>query len=126
MAGDTPFYLRFPYGVDGTGRTARTSEAAHLRSLIEAVLFTAQGERVNRPDFGSGLNQLVFAPAGDELATATQFLVQSSLQRWLGELIRVEAVQATVEESSLTVSVQYTVLSTQERQSQVFRREVSA
>ena len=49
------------------------------------MLFTAPGERVNRPDFGSGLLQLVFAPNSDELAGATQFLVQGALQQWLGD-----------------------------------------
>jgi phage baseplate assembly protein W len=54
----------------------------HIRDLIEQVLFTSPGERVNRPDFGSGLMQLVFAPNSDELATATQFMVQGALQQW--------------------------------------------
>ena len=72
-------YLDYPYHFDGRGRTAATSNDAHMRDLIEQVLFTAPGERVNRPDFGSGLMQLVFAPNSDELAAATQFLVQGAL-----------------------------------------------
>ena len=82
----------FPYHVDARGRTAPATDDDHVRDLIEQVLFTAPGERVNRPTFGSGLLQLVFAPNSDELATATQFLVQGALQQWLGDLIEVEAV----------------------------------
>jgi phage baseplate assembly protein W len=124
MAGNESFYLRSPYGIDGSGRTAAASKADHLRGLIEAVLFTAPGERVNRPDFGAGLNQLVFGPASEELATATQLMVQSSLQRWLGELIQVEAVQVAQEDTTLRVSVQYIVRRSQQRQVETFLREM--
>ena len=83
----------FPFHFDSRGRTAETADDDHVRDLIEQVLFTAPGERVNRPDFGSGLLQLVFAPNSAELAAATQFLVQGALQQWLGDLIEVRAVQ---------------------------------
>src|SRR3981081_76517 len=99
--------LDYPYHFDGRRRTAATDSDAHIRDLIEQVLFTAPGERVKRPDFGSGLMQLVFAPNSDELAAATQFLVQGALQQWLGDLIEVEAVEVTSEDSTLRVTVQY-------------------
>jgi uncharacterized protein len=108
--------LDFPYHFDGRGHTAMTTPDDHIRDLIEQVLFTAPGERVNRPEFGTGLLQLVFAPNSDELATATQFLVQGALQQWLGDLIQVEAVQVESEESTLRVVVQYVVRRTQQRQ----------
>ena len=80
----------FPYPIDTRGRTAQADDDDHIRDLIEKVLFTSPGERVNRPDFGSGLMQLVFAPNSDELAAATQFSVQGALQQWLGDLIEVQ------------------------------------
>ena len=83
----------FPYHVDGRGRTADADADDHLRDLIEQVLFTAPGERVMRPDFGSGLLALVFEPGGPELVATTQFLVQGALQRELGHLIAVESVE---------------------------------
>jgi len=112
----------YPYNIDSSGRTARTSQQEHIRDLIEAVLFTAQGERVNRPTFGSGLMQLVFAPSGSEMATATQYLVQSALQQWLGDLIIVEDVQVVGQDSRLEVSVQYVIRNSQERQTAQFQR----
>jgi phage baseplate assembly protein W len=114
--------LDFPLHFDGRGRTAETDYDGHIRGLIEQVLFTAPGERVNRPDFGSGLQQLVFAPNSDELAAATQFLVQGALQQWLGELIQVDAVQVDSEDATLRVSVQYTVRRTQQQQAAQFMR----
>jgi phage baseplate assembly protein W len=106
----------FPYHFDGRGRTAEAEGDAHIRDLIEQVLFTSPGERVNRPTFGCGLLQLVFAPNSDELAAATQYLVQGALQQWLGDLIQVEDVLVENEDSTLRVAVQYVVRRTQQRE----------
>jgi phage baseplate assembly protein W len=99
----------FPYCFDSRGRTAGTDDADHIRDLIYQVLFTSPGERVMRPDFGSGLLQLVFAPNSGILAATTQMLVQSALQRWLGDLIAVEAVGVEAADAALRVTVQYVV-----------------
>ena len=85
--------LAYPYQVSSLGRTAEAADARHVRDLIEQVLFTIPGERVMRPDFGSGVAQLVFAPNSVELASATQMLIQGSLQQWLGEVIVVQGVR---------------------------------
>jgi Bacteriophage baseplate protein W len=100
-------FLDFPFHIDGRGRSAETAEDDHIRDMIFQVLFTNPGERVNRPDFGCGVKQLVFMPNSDALATATQFLVQGSLQRWLDSVIQVESVEVEALESELRVSVVY-------------------
>src|ERR1044071_7812751 len=110
----------FPFHFDGRGRTA--DEDAHVRDLIEQVLFTTPGERVNRPTFGCGLNQLVFAPNSDELAAATQFLVQGALQQWLGDLIQVAEVAVESEDSTLRVTVEYLVRRDGRRETAQFTR----
>ena len=114
----------FPYHVDGRGRTAQTGADDHLRDLIEQVLFTAPGERVMRPEFGSGLLALVFEPGGPELVAATQHLVQGALQQELGHLIAVESVEVSQEEGALTVAVDYVALRTQEQASATFTRSL--
>lgn len=119
-------FVDFPYHFDGRGRTAQTSLENHVRDLIEQVLFTAPGERVNRPNFGCGLLQQVFAPNSEELAAATQFLVESSLQEWLGELIKVDEVSIEAVESSLRVRVVYTLRRSEQRQVSEFSRSVGA
>ena len=108
--------IAYTYAIDGSGRTAQPDDDAHIRQMIEQLLFTAPGERVNRPTFGTGLRQLLFAPNSPELATATEFMVQGALQEFLGELIRVEAVDVAAEEATLRVTVQYIVQRTQQRQ----------
>jgi phage baseplate assembly protein W len=115
MATHAKTHLDYPFRYDGSGRTADTSDSDHIRDMVEQVLFTAPGERVNRPDFGSGVHQLVFAPAGDEMAAATQFLVHSSLQQWLGDLIQVDEVAVELQDSALRVSIRYTVRRTNEQ-----------
>ncbi len=100
-------YLDHPFHIDGRGRTAETDPTDHIRDLIYQVLFTIPGERVNRPDFGSGLGQLTFMPDSDGLAAATQFLVQGSLTRWLDDLIVVHKVDVRSGDASLEVVVTY-------------------
>jgi hypothetical protein len=92
-----------------------------VRNLVEQVLLTAPGERVMRPDFGSGLLGLVFEPGGDETAATTQHLVQGALQRWLGHLLTVEAVEVTADDGALLVSVSYIVHSPPARRRDEFR-----
>jgi uncharacterized protein len=116
--------LGFPYQIDARGRTADAG-TNHTRDLIEQVLFTAPGERVNRPDFGAGLLALVFAPNSDVLASAAQMAVQGALQQWLGDRIQVEAVTVANDDATLLVTVRYVERLTQQRQTVQFEREVA-
>jgi uncharacterized protein len=117
-------HLNHPFRFDVRRRTALAPDEEYIRDLIEQVLFTAPGERVNRPDFGSGLMQLVFEPNQAELAATVQFLAQGALQRWLGDLIVVESVEVESDDATLAVRVQYLIRRTQERQLAEFQRGV--
>lgn len=114
--------IAYPYRFDGRGRTAEANDNDHIRQMIEQVLFTAPGERVNRPDFGCGLLQMVFAPNSNELAAATQFLVQGALQQALGDVIDLTNVTVAANDSQLTVTVQYTVRTSQQQSVAQFTR----
>lgn len=123
--------IDFPLHFDHRGRTAQTSgdtagHTPHIRNMIEQFLFTNTGERVNRPDFGSGLLQLVFAPNSPELAATLRFTVQAGLQRWLGDLIEVQGLEVTSEESSLRLHLQYRVLRTGEVRQDTFANTSAA
>ncbi|HEX8615999.1 MAG TPA: GPW/gp25 family protein [Thermoanaerobaculia bacterium] len=113
-------YFDHPFDIDARGRVAVTPPDDHVRDLIWQVLFTAPGERVNRPDFGCGLQTLVFAPNSSALAAATQFTVQGALQRWLADRIVVERVRIHSDNEVLTVEVSYIRRDTGQRQSDVF------
>ena len=116
--------IDFPFHFDARGRTAVTDDNDHIRDMIEQLLFTSPGERVNRPDFGSGLLQMLFAPNSPELAAALQFTIQASFQRWLGDLIEVLRLEVTSYDAELRVEVEYLVRRTQEQQTAQFTRTV--
>ncbi len=113
--------IAYPLHFDGRGKTAVTDPDSHIRGMLEQLLLTSQGERVNRPDFGSGLLQMVFAPASNELATALKFTIQGAIQRWLGDVIEVKSLEVTSEDGSLTVFVQYVVRQSGEARSDTFQ-----
>jgi uncharacterized protein len=109
----------YPLHFDATGRTASTDDEEHVRDMIELLLLTSPGERVNRPDFGSGLMDLVFAPNSQELAAALEFSLQAALQQWLGDLIQVETLEVGAEESTLRVELTYMLRRTGEARTAV-------
>jgi uncharacterized protein len=112
--------LNFPYQFDGRGRTQEAAQQDYVTQLIEQVLFTSPGERVNLPAFGSGLLQLPFAPNSLEMAAATQFAVQGALQKWLSSYAKVQSVVASADDAVLTVTVTYSLLTTDVTQVQTY------
>jgi phage baseplate assembly protein W len=115
--------VAFPLRFDVDGKTATAGRDAHVRQMIEQLLFTAPGERVNRPDFGTGILQLVFAPNSPELAAALQFTIQAALQQWLGDVIEVKRIEVQSIDSALRVELDYVVLEDGEQVSATFVSE---
>ena len=119
--------IDFPIRFDQHGHTAKANYLQHIRNMIEQVLFTSPGERVNRPDFGSGLMQLVFEPNSDTLTDTIEATVWADLERWLGDVIKVVRLEASNVESKLTVTLTYQVLQTGELlENQRFELETTA
>lgn len=114
--------IAFPFGLDGRGRTAASDARTHVRELLEQLLLTAPGERVNRPTLGAGLMALVHEPGSEELAAGTELLVQGAIQTWLGELIEVETVDVSSADGLLELSIRYRTRPGGELQSEVFKR----
>jgi Bacteriophage baseplate protein W len=117
--------IDYPYHFDDRGKSAVTSAADHVRDMIEQLLFTSPGERVNRPDFGSGLMQMVFAPNSPELAAALQFTLQAALDRWLGDVIEVRRLEVTSRDARLGVDLTYALRKTGETRRETFTREAT-
>ena len=110
----------FTYHFDGRDRTAETGEAEHIRDLIEQILFTSPGERVNRPEFGAGVLQLLFGPASPEAAATAEVMIRGALQQYLGKRIVVEEVRTQAEEATLTVTIAYTLQRSGTRETAAF------
>lgn len=117
-------HVDFPFHLDAAGRTAATDDSAHIRQMIEQVLFTVPGERVNRPDFGTPLLQMVFTANSPEMAAATQFLVQGALQKFLGDVIAVRDVSIDADDARLRVTVSYSLRTSREDRVAEFSRSV--
>jgi phage baseplate assembly protein W len=114
--------IDYPFHFDSRGRTASTDDGDHVRDMIEQLLFTSPGERVNRPDFGSGLMQMVFAPNSPELAAALHFTLQAALDRWLGDAIEVRTLEVSSVDSRLKVDLTYVLRKTGETRTDTFER----
>ena len=117
--------IDFPFRFDASGRTAGTDDADHVRDMIEQLLLTRPGERVHRPDFGSGLLHAVFEPNSPELAKALEFTTRAALQRWLGDVIEVRALDFTADDARLQVTLIYLVRSTGEQRTDSFEMGVA-
>lgn len=101
--------IDFPFHLDSRGQTALADDNNHIRDMIEQLIFTNPGERVNRPDFGSGLLQLIFAPNSPELAATVQFTVQAAIQQWLGDVIDIQDLDVEALDSALKINLSYVV-----------------
>lgn len=97
----------FPFHIDDLGQVATETGGPNLHSKIFQVLLTSPGERVQEPEFGCGLRDLVFDPNNEILAATTEFTVSRALQRWLGDEIIVEDVSTAPSEGNLKVVVTY-------------------
>lgn len=116
--------INFPFKFDGRGQTASCNESDHIRQMLEQLIFTSPGERVNRPTFGSGVLQLIFAPNSPEVAATLQFTMQAAVQQWLGDVIQLQNLEVTSTDSTLTVDLSYSIRRTNEEQSLTLTRAI--
>jgi uncharacterized protein len=116
--------IDFPFHIDSRGRTATADDDEHICDMLEQLIFTSPGERVNRPDFGSGVLQLIFAPNSPELAAALQFTLQAAIQRWLGDIVELQALDVRSVDSTLTIDLKYIVRRTNQTRAASFVRTV--
>jgi phage baseplate assembly protein W len=105
----------YPFRIDpASGQAARTGYESHVEQMIEQLLLTSPGERIDLPDFGCGVRKLLFAPNSDALAATTQLLILQSLNKWLGNQIQVQNVQVTQPDpTQLVIEVDYVLIETQ-------------
>ena len=110
----------FPFQLDTRGQAADPGYERHVRDMIEQLLFTRPGERVNRPDFGCGLLELMFSPDTQEDASVTEHLARASLQRYLGDVATVTALVVDARDTLLEIRVEYDLPGIEERRVATF------
>jgi phage baseplate assembly protein W len=118
-------YLKFPFRLTPAGRLATSDEVTVVRDRIEQILFTSPGERVMLPQFGCGVIDLLFGPAGDVLAAAMEFRIAEALQSQLGNQAMINAVDVDVAEETVRIQVVYTRTRDLEQQTLLFERDLT-
>jgi uncharacterized protein len=115
-------YPNYPFHLNSRGRTQSTNSEEHIRQLIEQILFTIPGERVNRPSFGGGVHRLLFFPLSDDLVATTRSVISSSLNEYLSNLIIVEDIDVSFDDSKLIIDIQYVLREDQSKKKERFER----
>jgi phage baseplate assembly protein W len=121
-----PLHIQYPLQPDSRGRTAAADDARHVRNLIEMFLFTAPGERRNRPEFGGGVMGLVFSANSLGAAETLQAMIQGGLQTHLGDLIELRNVSVNSLDERLEIAISYVLLRTGENRNDTFTRSLAS
>lgn len=108
---------RFPVELDEDGRLRYDKEEEKIEQSILIILGTAQGERVMRPDFGSRLRELVFAPLNSSTQALAARYVIDALTAWEPriEVLSVRAEPRGGLEGVLDIDIEYRVRATNSR-----------
>jgi phage baseplate assembly protein W len=113
----------FPVTVDATtGKIAMAAYEQDIKEAIRIILSTSKGERVMRPDFGSGIHDLVFASMSTAVIGLLESDVREALTTWEPriELLRVEVSTDEAHIGKLKVNIDYRVRETNREDNLVF------
>jgi phage baseplate assembly protein W len=102
--------IAFPPRLDADGAVAMSAFEEHVAESVQLIIATGRGERVMRPDFGSGLAELAFASMDAATVALARHLVEDGLQRCEPriDVVAVDA-EADHEGGRLTIRVTYRV-----------------
>lgn len=114
--------LRFPVSVNLNGGVSSSSLEENVRQSIFIILGTAPGERINRPQFGCQIHDLMFAPNNDLTAARAEVYCEEAIYKFEP---RVEKVSCTAvpnpdEPNRLDLRIEYTIASKNEKRNLVF------
>jgi phage baseplate assembly protein W len=103
---------RFPVAVNLTGGIATSSFEENVRESVFVIIGTAQGERVNRPEFGCRIHDLMFAPNTPLTAARAAHFVEEALWQWERRVedLKVTAVPNPDEPNRLDITVRYRIV----------------
>jgi len=84
-----------------------------VKSNIKNLLLTKRGERIIQPEFGSGLQSLLFEPNVDDLEGRIEDTINDSLEQWLpyvtAEEIDIESTDELRDNNKLNVSIKFRI-----------------
>jgi phage baseplate assembly protein W len=113
---------RFPILPDEAGRLSYAVGEQSIEHCLRALLLTATGERVMRPDFGTKAQESVFAPGSVQSLRDLERSIVEAVRNYEPR-VELEAVRAEADpadESRVTVSVSYRIRRTNTKANLVF------
>jgi uncharacterized protein len=109
----------YPFRIDPiSGQAAQSPYGTHVDEMIRQVLLTTPGERVDLPEFGCGLRNLLFAPNSDALQATTRLIVQKALNDWLAgqvQVVNVDVSNGNGDGSEILIVIEYLLVETQSK-----------
>ena len=125
MANDKDFLgkgLRFPVSINLNGGVSSSALEENVRQSIFIILGTAPGERINRPDFGCRIHDLMFAPNNDITAARAEVYCEEAIYKYEP---RIESVTCTArpnadEPNRLDVRIEYVIAGKNEKRNLVY------
>jgi len=102
--------LAFPLRLGPGKALAVTDLEDDVRAMIEQILLTAPGERVNRPTFGVGIYAYVFEANSPFLASQLRIALDENVYEFLGRNVRIVALDVTWDDAQLHVDIQFTLV----------------
>ncbi len=114
--------LAFPLQVNPRGGIALASGDRDIEQSIRIILDTAPGERVMRPEFGSRIHELVFAPNNAATEGLLIHYVEEALDRWEPriEIEEINVSTASSGSATLLAEIKYTIRDTYNERSIVY------
>lgn len=111
----------FPLGVSVQGSVQQSSIVQNIEETILIILRTRLGERVYRPDFGSRLEELIFAPMNTQTLLLAKLYTQEALEKWEPRII-VDAVRTEPDpvRDRLDIIIEYHPRNSHEQRSLVY------
>ena len=103
--------LAFPFRLNSRGRSDTAGDERHVRGMLEMLLLTNAGERVNRPGYGGGLARLLFGPVSPELAVTLQQTLRAEVIQWLDDVVNLQDLDVAFDESRIVVTISYVLRS---------------
>ncbi len=101
-------FLQMPFAKGHSGGAAQIDDIdQHIKDKMMQVLFTVPGERVNLPDFGCGIRDIVFEGNNEALAAAVRYKIFKALTRWMGKEVKINTVNVFNEDETLFIQIMY-------------------
>lgn len=99
--------LSHPLRLDHERGLAVLDVEATVRALLDQILFTEPGERVNRPSFGVGVERALFEPNGPFLASRLRLALEENAYAHLGPDVEVLKLDVRADDETLAIDIVY-------------------